>query len=112
FLLSLRTPGPAIHEPPTLHLERLNWLGMVQERKQLPYTVANLPRPWAEGWDGKEFLLVELSTRGLTDGKWRIRARGTVGGGKERTEWASEPKLFTVKTPPRNAGRGGGGIKW
>jgi hypothetical protein len=111
FWLSLRGGGRAVYECPTLVLERLGWLSMVKERKQTALPVVNLPRPWKEGWDGKEYLLVRFPVKGMSAGTWRVKVRGTVGKDGKAT-WTSEPKTFTIKPPPKNPrgpyGYGGG----
>ena len=103
FWLNLRPCGQVIYEQPTLVLERINQSQAAMETKQMPLPVANLPRPWSEGWDGRSILLVEFSVQDFKDGSWRVSVRGTAG--KDKSKWASEPKTFVID-PPRKLNNG------
>jgi hypothetical protein len=100
FWLHLRPCGQTIYEQPTLVLERINQSQAAMETKQMPLPVANLPRPWNEGWDGSSILLVEFSVQDFKDGTWRVSVRGTAD--KDKSKWISEPKTFVID-PPRKA---------
>jgi hypothetical protein len=97
FWLSLRGNGRFVHEQPVIVLERINLLGGAAETKRLPLTPANLPRPWAEGWDGADLLFVEVPLKGLTAGNWRVTVHGTVG--KDKQKWVAEARKFVVTAP-------------
>jgi hypothetical protein len=105
FWLNLRSGGQTIYEQPTLVLERINASQAAMETKQMPLPVANLPRPWSEGWDGSSVLLVEFSVQDFKDGTWRVSVRGTAG--KDKSKWTSEPKTFVIEAPrkPNNGQR-------
>jgi hypothetical protein len=102
FWLSLRSGGREVHEQPTLLLEKPGLLSIVGERKRVPLPVVNLPRPWAQGWDGAEYLYVQVPMQGLTPGAWRVRVEGTVG--KDRVKWTSEPRKLVIEGPSRRRG--------
>lgn len=100
FWLELRSERLPVHEPPMVLLERLDGRRVVESKEQ-PLPVAHLPRPWAEGWNGASALLVEMPTRDLKPGTWRITVRGSAGKGKDRATWTAEPMAF-VLPPPRD----------
>jgi hypothetical protein len=101
FWLNLRPCGQVVYEQPTLVLERINQSQAAMETKQMPLPVANLPRPWGEGWDGSSVLLVEFSVQDFKDGTWRVSVRGTAGKDKDKSKWTSEPKTFVIDPPPK-----------
>jgi hypothetical protein len=103
FWLSMTPCGQAVRERPTLLLERLGLLGIPAQTKRLPLPVSNLPRPWHEGWDGREYLLVQLPLKDLAPGTWRLTVEGTAG--KDRKKWTSEPRTFDIPKPPAAPGR-------
>lgn len=107
FWLSLRTPGPAVFEAPTLVVEKLGTLGFVAETKRFPVEPKNLAG-WAAGWDGDDSLVVQLDVSKLAPGSiYRVKVEGFAGKGKERVKWTSEPKKFQLPNRPPNPNQGG-----
>jgi hypothetical protein len=105
FWVSLRPGGGKAYEQPTLVLEKLGLLNVVSERKKQPLPVVNFPGPWSEGWDGADYLLVQAPLQGLSAGTWRVRVEGTVGKGKGKAAWTSEPRKIVI-TQPKGPRRG------
>jgi hypothetical protein len=99
FWLELHTSGSAVHEAPTLVLERIGPLGFVAETQRFPLPPGNLGRPWAAGWDGRQLLVVTVPLGKLQPGNWRFRVEGTLGKGKDKQPWAAERKQFTIAAP-------------
>jgi hypothetical protein len=109
FWLSMRPGGRAVHEPPTLTLERLDKNGKVLEKQQRPLPAANLATPW----DGSTFLLVQFSVEKFKPGTWRVSVHGTAARGADRVKWTAEPKTFVLAEPKKESPpRGGGGIMY
>jgi hypothetical protein len=97
FWLSLHANGRVVHEQPVVVLERINLLGGTAETKRVPLSASNFFRPWAEGWDGADLLLVEVPLKGLTAGNWRITVHGTLG--KDKQKWVAEAKRLAITAP-------------
>jgi hypothetical protein len=107
FWLSLKTPGPAVFEAPTLIVEKLGTLGFVAETKRFPVEPKNLAG-WAAGWDGEDSLVVQLDVSKLAPGSiYRAKVEGFAGQGKGRVKWTSEPKKFQIPNRPANPNQGG-----
>jgi hypothetical protein len=104
FWLAMKPCGLKVYQQPTLVVERMALLGP-SDTKKIPLPVANLERPWAEGWDGNSLLLVEYPVKGLGPGTWRVRVQGKAG--KDGQPWTSEPRLFVVPAPTKKPGRPG-----
>ncbi|MFO0880526.1 MAG: hypothetical protein U0840_24535 [Gemmataceae bacterium] len=97
FWLTLRTPGPAVFEAPTLVVEKLGPLGFVAEVKRYPVEPMNLDGGWAAGWSGADALVVQVDAGKFPAGStYRVRVEGTAGQGTERVKWTSEPKKIVV----------------
>jgi hypothetical protein len=113
FWLSLKTPGPAVFEPPTLVVEKLGTLGFVAETKRSPVEPKNLTTGWAAGWDGDDSLVVQLDVSKLAPGSiYRVKVEGFAGKGKGRVKWTSEPRKFLLPNRPPNQNQGGPYSKW
>jgi hypothetical protein len=105
FWLSMDGPADRkVHERPTLVLKRVRF-GLVVERKMLPLPAVNPPGSWEEGWSGTPYLLVEFSTKGFTEGTWRVSVEGTAG--KDKAPWKSEPWEVAVTKPKNPRGEEG-----
>jgi hypothetical protein len=97
FWLTLRPGAPAIYEAPVLVVEKLGTLGFLAETKRYPLQVLNFDRSWALGWTPTESLAVQQEIPNLAPGTtYRLRVEGTIGKGKDRQKWKSEPKRFVV----------------
>lgn len=108
FWLSLKTPGPAVYEAPTLVLEKLGTLGFVSETKRYPIEPKNLAS-WVAGWDGEDALVVQFDVSKLTPGSiYRVKVEGVAGKGKDKVKWTSEPKKFKLPGRPNNQPGGPG----
>jgi hypothetical protein len=100
FWLHLRSGTEMVYEEPVLVLEKLGTLGFVSETKRLPLRPINLERAWALGWNAAEPLAVRQDLPALAPGTiYRLRVEGTIGKGKDKQKWQSEPKRFLVPTP-------------
>jgi hypothetical protein len=97
FWLGMTVGGLPVYEPPTLVLERLDPAGQVAEKKEQPLPARNRDRPWAEGWDGGSYLLVEFAATALIPGTWRVTVRGTAGKDGDKVRWTAEPRTFVVR---------------
>jgi hypothetical protein len=104
FWLSMRPGGRAVHEPPTLILERLDKDGKVVEKQQRPLPAVSLPTPW----DGSTYLLVQFSVEKFKPGTWRVSVHGTAAKGADKVKWAAEPKTFVLAEPKKEPPRRGG----
>jgi hypothetical protein len=110
FWLDLHTVGLAVFERPQLRLERVEKDGKVVETKEQPLPVANLPRPWKDGWEGTPYLLVEFPVGSLAAGTWRVTVAGTAGKGADKVKWLAEP--WTLVIPPSPPEGGPIGSSW
>jgi hypothetical protein len=96
FWLQVLPGKEKLYERPTLVLERLDQRQKVIETKTVPLPVVN-PVKWEDGWTAGDMLLVQFARPeprpdGQPTGGWRVSVRGTLG--KDKVQWASEPKLL------------------
>lgn len=107
FWLSLRTPGPAVHEAPLLVVEKLGTFGFVSQTTRVPLTVLNLENGWTAGWNGGDMLAVKADLGPLTPATlYRLRVEGFVGRGTDRQKWTSEPKKLHIPAAAKKAAQG------
>jgi hypothetical protein len=101
FWVALRTPGVAVHEQPTVVLDRMGLIGVPAETKRYPLVPLNLEGSWSSGWDGAVPLAIRLEVGALQPGQtYRLRVEGSVGKGDQRQKWLSEPLRFQMPAAP------------
>jgi hypothetical protein len=95
--LTVRRADDAIHEAPTLLLERLDDKGKVAEKKEVqPALSMSVPQP--DGWTTGQAPYFTFAMTDFTPGVWRLTAKGTAG--RDKAPWASEPRLLRLAPPP------------